>query len=301
MSRSLVLSSAFLVVAWAFLAPAGLAEPPAALVKAKTKFEQDVAKTEEALLAGLDKALTAATKSGNKALGERIGYERDMFTKFRIVPSTFNATVYAKQRNAACDALEAAYAPVVRDMRKAKKEDEASALDKELSELLRAARGYGMALPELEPKVAVLIENKQSGTVLEGKNGTRGERVLLAPKVGKKQLAQCWYIEREEKGVVFRNVANGGVLTVSASFNKEGEQHFWTEKLEADKETPERSLVILTEHKREVVLRFASSREGRALGVSDRKVKGVTTYDLATVELANPPDNLNLWIVTPAR
>jgi hypothetical protein len=49
----------------------------AEIEKAKTKFEKDIAKAEETFLANLDKAITKAQTGGNKALTEKLTFERE--------------------------------------------------------------------------------------------------------------------------------------------------------------------------------------------------------------------------------
>ena len=71
----------------------------AVLEKAKTKFEADIAKAEEALLKDIDKALKLAEAAKNKQAVEKLTYERSQFVKHRLVPTTVPTTVYLKQRS----------------------------------------------------------------------------------------------------------------------------------------------------------------------------------------------------------
>ena len=177
----------------------------AALAKAKTKFEQDISKAEDTLIASLDKATTRAKAAGNKAGAERLAYERDLFVNQRIIPTSIPTGTYIKQRRQATAVLEMVYRNAIKELTKAKKDDEAQALESALSDLVKTARGYGLALPDLALRQPLLIENKATKLVLEpaGKRGT-GE-VVLGPKLGKQKPSQCWYIDRDEKGYVIIN------------------------------------------------------------------------------------------------
>ena len=177
---------------------AGQPDRTEALEKAKNKFDKDVGKSEETLLAGIDKTLAKALNTSNKALHEKLTYEREMFVKLHFVPTAFPPETYLKQRAQAITALHAVYQPAITELTKAKKLAEAAAIEAELSELLKKSRGYGIAFPDLETKATFLIENKSSGLVIERVNNPNNQflmpEIQMKAKAGKKNAAQCWSI-----------------------------------------------------------------------------------------------------------
>src|SRR5262245_20472447 len=138
------IAALLLLTACWLVTPAG-AQPDrmAALAKAKEKFETEISKADDALIGSLDKALTKAKSSGNKALAEKVAYERDLFVNQRIIPTTVPTAAYVKQRSQATAVLLSVYRPAIQALSKAKKDEEAAALESALSDLLKAARGYG--------------------------------------------------------------------------------------------------------------------------------------------------------------
>src|SRR5262245_43350793 len=103
-----VIAALFLLGAVWLSAPAE-AQPgrTGGLATGKSKFETDISKAEEALIASIDKAIKAA--SGNKAMMEKLTYERELFVSQRIVPTAVSTTAYIQKRTQAIAALEAAY------------------------------------------------------------------------------------------------------------------------------------------------------------------------------------------------
>ncbi|HEV3386385.1 MAG TPA: hypothetical protein VG097_16300, partial [Gemmata sp.] len=122
MHRLFVLTVAFCVGLTGVMA----AQPDrtAEIEKAKTKFEKDIAKAEETFLANFDKAISKAQTGGNKALTEKLTFEREQFAKSHIVPTALPSDTYLRQRNQAIAALQTAYKPRIADLTKAKKFDE---------------------------------------------------------------------------------------------------------------------------------------------------------------------------------
>src|SRR5262249_14969158 len=152
------------------------------------------------LLASIDKALKAST--GNKMLKEKLTYEREMFVSQRFVPTAVPTMGYLKSRSQAISALEAAYQPAIKELVKAKKDDDAEAVEAALSDLLKAARGYGLGIPDLAGRPALLLENKATGTVIEPSTKEGYGDMLLVTKAAKKKALQTWHLDREEKGYV---------------------------------------------------------------------------------------------------
>jgi hypothetical protein len=275
-----------------------------ALAKAKAKFEADVSKAEDALLANIDKALKNA--AGNKATTEKLTYERELFVSQRIVPTAVPAGTYLKQRSQATAALEAVYLPAIKELVKAKKDDEAAALEGALGDLLKTARGYGLGLPDLEAaRPMFVIESKATGLVIEpvGKDGL-GE-LGLATKMGKKKPAQCWNLERDEKGFVVRGAQSGRAFSISYRVSPDGGplvSHLATAKLDPLKEVPDRSLFRLGETRREVTIASLSKdKTDYVVTAIERKLKGVTVYDLVLEKKETPPTPGQLWVFAEAK
>jgi hypothetical protein len=281
----------------AFLLTGAVAAQPertAALEKAKTKFEKDIAKCEETFLAGLDKTMVKALSKNDKPLHDKLTYERDQFVKFRTVPTAYPADTYLKQRNQAINALQAAYNPVITGLTKSKKLAEAAAIEDELCELLKSSRGYGLAIPDLSTKPIFLIENKALGLVIDTLNRTPGsEDLILTTKVvGKRKSSQCWQFEREEKGYVIRNLATERAFHIFSGGSDPGERVItWTS--DPRREIEPHSLFLVTEVRREIVI----ERTGDLImTATEKKEKGVTNI-LVTQEKKEKdgPTPAQLW------
>ncbi|QJW94500.1 RICIN domain-containing protein [Frigoriglobus tundricola] len=292
-----VFALVFLLAAVFLARPAG-AEPDRteALARAKAKFELDIEKAEKALAESLDRAEKKARDAGKKADVDKLLYERDLFNAQRIPPTVIASAAYLKQRAQAVAALEAVYLPAIKELSKAKKGDEAEALETALSDLLKTARGYGLAVPELALHPQLLIENKASGQVLEAAKDGQGE-LYLAAKVGKKKPGQCWYLERDETGYTVKNVQSGRCLQVGNGFSA------GTAKFDPKRDAADRVLFEVTEVRREVLIvsQVKSGLNGYVLTVVEKKQKGVTTYELQMDRKDAPPAPNQLWTLTEAK
>jgi hypothetical protein len=282
------------------------AQPKAeALAKAKTKFEQDISKAEDAFIAAIDKASMKAQAAKNMALVEKLAYEREQFVNNRIIPTSVPTPTgtYLRQRTQAITALEAVYFPAIKDLTRTKKADEAEALENALGDLLRTARGYGLAVPELSARPQLVLENKASGQVLEGVELDHGLTVLGA-KAGKRKPLQCWHLERDEKGWTLVNVGSG---RAAATSNRLADGKLVpilaTHKLDPQKETPDRFLFRLDETRREVVIASLAKGEsnGYVLAAAEKKQKGMTVYELVIEKKENPPKPNQIWTITEAK
>jgi hypothetical protein len=279
--------------AW-LAAPAG-AQPDrsAALAKAKAKFEADVSKAEDALIANIDRALKAA--GANKATAEKLTYEREMFVTHRLVPTAVPTAAYLKQRSQAIAALDAVYLPAIKELAKAKKDEEAVALESALSDLLKTARGYGLALPDLESRPTFFIENKATGLVVDPAFKDSDSPLTLTPKAAAKKASQGWLLERDEKGFVVRH--KDGVI-----FPRPPRAEMW---YDPKKEVPDRAQFQLTEVRREVVFAARPAKggggDGFVLAVAERKVKGVTVYDVVMEKKESPPTPNQLWALVEVK
>ena len=278
-----------------------------ALAKAKTKFEQDVSKAEDVLIASMEKAQTKAQAAGNKAAAEKLTYDRELFVSQRILPTTVPTAAYLKVRSQAVTALGAVYQPVIKELTKAKKTEEAEALENALSALLKSARGYGLAVPDLAARPLLVIENKALvGQVIETVNAEFGYgEAVLAAKAGKRKPLQCWRLEREEKGYTIQS-AGAAVKAMCATTKVDAGKvvpGLMTYKLDTQKETPDRFLFQLTENRSEVLIVSSAKGEssGYVLATVEKKVKGVTVHELTLEKKETPPKPNQLWIITEAK
>jgi hypothetical protein len=271
-----------------------------ALTQAKTKFEGDIAKAEEALLAGMEKALAKAQAANNKPMVEKLTYERNMFTLQRLVPTAVPTTAYLKQRTQATAALEAVYNPEIKRL-KAKKDAGADELETTLNDLVKASRGYGLAFPDLETRPVFVIENKATGQVIETENKEGTGNLVLGPKVGRKKANQCWQLEREEKGYLIRNVASRQGFHVPYAGSDPGAILVTWPTHEQSKEVNKGSLFRVVEGRREVAL--GAAWNALVLTSTEKQVKGVTTYFVTQEKEKNetPPSDKQRWIFTEAK
>jgi hypothetical protein len=270
----------------------------AVLEKAKDKFEKDTAKATETLLANIDKSILQATKAGNKALKERLTFERPLFVNQRLIPTAISTETYLQQRNNATAALLKVYQPTIAELTKVKKFDEAMALEDSLSEIIKASRGYGMAFPDLEKHPTLLIENKSSGLVIDATNKAVGGELMMTPKVGKGKPSQHWKLEREEKGFVIRNVGNGLCFDVNSGNRDAGTiVSIWP--VDRNKETFINSLFLITEIRNEIVIECAVS--SLILTVAEKKFKGVANTYVTQEKKEEKPLPSQLWTLVEVK
>jgi hypothetical protein len=288
MIRSIV----YLLLPFIFLTEAGALQPDqtAALEKAKAKFEKDIAKAEETLLAGIDKAILQAQKASNKALREKLTYERDLFTNAHIVPTAYPADGYLRQRNQAIALMQATYQLAIKELTKAKKLAEATAIEDSFGELLKAGRGYGLAFPDLEKPTTFLIENTNSGMVID--TGP-GNVLVLTPKTGKVIKSQYWQLEREDKGYLIRNVARGQWFRLGPGNNIQ----MWP--VDRTKDSPLYALFRLNEVRHEIVIE--SSDNSLILTATEKKEKGVTIVYLTQEKKEEKPSPAQLWTLVEVK
>jgi hypothetical protein len=294
--RRALAGSVFLVTVWLTGSVGAEPDRTEALAKAKEKFEADISKAEDALVASIDKALKGATN--NKALTEKLTYEREQFRAHHLVPTAIPTTTYLQKRTQAIAALEAAYNPAIKELDKVKKFAEAEALENVLNDAVKAARGYGLAIPAIEGQNTVFIENKATGLALE--MGVRDMilRVFVENKASKKNSGQGWLLDREEKGFVMRNASRKDNAVI-ASYNG----GLTTDRINPNKEAPESVQFQLVEVRRAVVIVPVNKNvaPGSVLTVTEQKVKGVTTYELTLEKKESPPSPNQLWVINEVK
>jgi hypothetical protein len=214
------------------------------------------------------------------------------------------ATAYLKQRTQAVRDLEAAYLPAIREFTKAKKAEEAEALEAALSGALKSARGYGLGVPDLTYRPPLVIENKAAGVVLESPDANGNREIALVPKAGRQRPLQCWQLNREEKGYTIYNAVHGKPVRVGRRvIDGQTVLTGWTEKYDTNKDTPVASLFQLVESRREVVISTGVKIDNAetVLAVAEKKQKGKTTYELILEKKEAPPKPNQVWVITEAR
>jgi hypothetical protein len=289
----LMIRSIILLLLFGFCLSGKVAAQPdrtAALEKAKAKFEKDIAKIDETILSGIDKTILQATKAGNKALQEKLNYERPLFVTQHIVPTAFPCEGYLQQRTKATSALLAVYQPAMNELTKAKKFAEATALEDTLDEILVASRGYGLAFPDLEthPGLILLIENKEYGTVIDIMDGVG----LVLSKTEKNKSSQLWRLEREEKGFVIRSVKYKHAFHVPQNSGDAGAilRNFPTDKT---KELESSFLYRMTSVRHEIVI--ARIEPELIVTATEKKLKGETTIYVTQEKKDVMPKATQLW------
>ncbi|OWK38117.1 hypothetical protein [Fimbriiglobus ruber] len=118
------------------------------LERAKATFQAAQEKYQANVTGWLDKREAAARQAGDKKVVDQVKAERQTFTDTGELPKTAPAALKT-QFVSARSALEAAYQSAVREYTKAKKDDEATALETEMSEWQRttvAVREVGVKI-----------------------------------------------------------------------------------------------------------------------------------------------------------
>jgi hypothetical protein len=272
-----------------------------ALERAKAKFEKEIRKADDSLIAHIDKTIVQATKAGNKALQEKLNYERPLFVTQHIIPTAISTDAYLVQRTQATAALLKVYQPVINELTKAKKIAEVGAIEDSLSETLKASREYGLAFPvdlETHPETQFHIENKASGQVIDTIYEDGRWNLALAPKVGKSKPSQCWTLMREEKGFSIWNVKTGECFDLKFGNGNPGSV-ILTYAQDKRKESTPNLIYRLTEIRRNIVIEPSSN--ALALTATEKKFKGVTTTYVSQETKESPPSATQLWTLLVAK
>jgi hypothetical protein len=274
----------------------------AILDKAKLKFENDMARADQALTATIDKALMQATKSGNKVLLEKLNYEKPLFLTQHLTPTAIPTESYLRERSKATTALMNVFQPAIKDLTKATKFEEAMAVEDLLNETLQAARGFGLAIPDFEahPEVVYMIENKAGSLVMDTEQDNGRGKPLLVPKTGKARPNQFWQLEREEKGFIIKNVKSKNYLyIINATYGGETGPILEQRTFDRKAETPAAFLFKLNSVRRE--LYFESLESGSVLQTMEKKIKGITTTYVTMDKKETAPSDKQIWKLIEVR
>jgi hypothetical protein len=297
MSRSIVFGAVFVVFAIGSLAAQ---DKSSALEKAKTDFQKEIKRVDDNLLKYIDKTIVNETKkgkTGNKDLIDKLNYFRPLFISQHFAPPPFPDEYYQKQRTdyilaraRATEALLKAYKPVLDKLRDDKKVVELEAHEDALDELLKASRGYGLAIPDLEknPTQVYLIVNAEHDRVIEPID----TGLALTPKLPKPKPSQCWQFEREERGFVIRNVGNGSAIHVS--YNGDGAGLIVTTfPIDKTKDAPTSSVYRLNSIRREMVIERCEPE--LILTATEKKIKGTSIFYVTQEKKNDMPSKGQLW------
>jgi hypothetical protein len=147
------------------------------LFAAKVAYDKEMAAFRKAAGEWFDKREEAARKAGDKKLVDQIKVERKAFDEGGELPKAAPAAIRQKPA-AARKVLEAAYADAVKAYIKAKKDDEAAAIEKELGAFLKGAGAIwtvtfrpGAYVAGYDGGVKATIELRKDGTFTRTRDG----------------------------------------------------------------------------------------------------------------------------------
>jgi hypothetical protein len=302
-------SSRFVLAALACCAgPAAAQENRDELLKsAREKFVRDIKRIESNLLDRIDRELTK--KSTEKDLAGKLNYERPRFVTHHIVPTALpGATVtYLQDRTKATNALREKYDAVIKELVKAKKLTEQEAVEDELSELLKASRGYGLAFPDLEMHPGpYMIVNKELNLAIDyqpQKNDRTCQLVLSPRSKGAVKPGLCWAVERDERGFVFWNVESKQCFDLPFGKQDLGQQIYTFPRLKTEEFTPNQLFPVI-EVRREFMIRtttIPSSSDELVLTPFEKSEKGVVRSIVVQQQRFKVTSASQLWQLIPVK
>jgi hypothetical protein len=262
-----------------------------ALDKAKERFKKEIARIEGEFLKNIDKIIL--NPKANKALVDKLTYERPLFVTDHLVPKGDASDIFIKQRLAylqdrvkATKTLLDVFNPTIEHLKSKNvlKIAEAEALEDTLDELLKESRGYGLAFGrdlEANPGAMFIIENKEVQRVgdkevlrvIDITDIHGGPELVMMPKAGLQ--SQYWRFEREEKGFTIKNLKNNGSFNVPWSTKDIGAIMATFKLNESRIETPLNSLFKITSVRREVTIESICNE--LMLSMKVQMNKGVST------------------------
>lgn len=196
------------------------------LEQATARCEKAIAKAEADFRETLAKA---ASKSKDRAAQVKLTYQLERFEKLKDVQTIAQAREYWRAREAALADLARVYEPAIRARRSGKLHessdlfDSANLLERKQSELVKAARGFGLAVPDPEKEPIVVVRNVESGCVLEPTDPKGWSSRIEVNKYVRGKASQLWKLERGEEGISLKT-AGGMHLHVPAGSTADGEK-----------------------------------------------------------------------------
>jgi hypothetical protein len=154
------------------------------LDKAKTAYDEQVDKLRDGLLKTLQDKEEAARKKGDKKLVDQIKGEREAFESSGELPKSVPTANYLRDYKQARSTLELAYTTAVKEYTKAKKDDEAAAVEKDLAAFKEDATQPGATLAVLLTKDSLWTGARRTATA-KGKVSENPFRMTIASRDGK--------------------------------------------------------------------------------------------------------------------
>jgi hypothetical protein len=149
MRRRVLFAFSFVIMS-SMLAIAGGEDPKDKVVKAKKAYAVETEKLRPLVLAALDKKEEKARSKGDKKLVDEVKQQRAALEEFQEFPSDMPVELRTRLTKARAQ-VEAAYAAAIKECTKAKKDEEAAALEKEYREF-RTASWSNLDLTNVEVK-----------------------------------------------------------------------------------------------------------------------------------------------------
>jgi hypothetical protein len=126
-------------------------DPKENIFKAKAAYTAEIAKLRSEVNAGFDKKEEKARNKGDKKLVDEIKFHRAAFDEAEEWPADMPAELRTRLTKARTQ-VEAVYVTAIKECTKAKKDDEAAAMEKDLSEFRKAAYWPLLDLAKVEVK-----------------------------------------------------------------------------------------------------------------------------------------------------
>jgi hypothetical protein len=133
------------------IAFAGDDDPKETIFKAKSAYTAEIAKLRSEVIAAFDKREEKARAAGNKKLVDEIKFYRMAFDEDEEWPGDMSTELRMRLTKARTQ-VEAAYLNAIKDYTKAKKDEEASAAEKDLAEFRKVAYCPLLDLSKVEVK-----------------------------------------------------------------------------------------------------------------------------------------------------
>jgi hypothetical protein len=133
------------------LAIAGDDDTKEKLFKAKTAYTAEITKLRSELIAGFDKLEDKARAAGSKKLVDEIKFYRAVFDEAEQWPADMPKELHSRLTKARAQ-VDAAYQNAIKEYTKARKDEEAATIEKELTEFRKAAYWPLLDLSKVEVK-----------------------------------------------------------------------------------------------------------------------------------------------------
>jgi hypothetical protein len=165
MSRTLLLSVTAVALFGLASVRADEEDPiKARLDKEKAAYDGQVEKLRAGLLKSLQDKEDTARKDGNRKLVEQVKGDREAFEGKGELPKSVPTAAYTRTLQQARLVLEAAFATAIKEYTKAKKDDEAAAVEQQLTAFRADAGGAGTSAEQVLTKGSVWNGRRRTAT-----------------------------------------------------------------------------------------------------------------------------------------